>query len=537
MGKRKTAYNKVLKEYFGYDELKEEQFKIIDKIVHYERDVCGVLATGFGKSLCYQLPFLLTKKTVFVVSPLIALMDDQKAELENLNIPVCCLHSNNHQKGNEIENLLDGANKIVYITPESLVNYKDVIQTMAEENNICMFAIDESHCISSWGLDFRPDYAKLSCLKKWTIDYGIPILALTATATLKVRNDICDILNLDDPYRIVGGFDRPNLYIHVQKKINFEEDLTELLNTHKDDYIIIYCQSKRETDEVAIKVAQLGIKCKPYHGGMDADKRALNQSEFIKGDIKCMVATIAFGMGINKSAIRLVVHYNCPKNLDSYYQEIGRAGRDGKPSNCYLFYGAKDFRISSLFIKDIQNSAERNHHEFQLQMIIKYVNTSNCRRKFILQHFDDNISTLECNNCNNCINVEKKTDRDFTKESHILFNLLTKINGKFGSTLIVNILRGSNSKKITNDMKKFDEYNKGKLYSDKWWKESMGLLTNHGYLFNKNLKSGFGSVVELTKKGFNSLKNNEKVNIPVNDEFLKLDPVHNMISQYAELMS
>jgi Werner syndrome ATP-dependent helicase len=532
MNDRITKYTSILQKYFGYPQLKPEQINIIDSVINDKKDVSAILATGFGKSICYQIPFLITKKSIIVVSPLIALMEDQYNDMKNRGIPVCCLNSNNKNKG-EIElDIMDGANKIIYITPEYLLNCKDFIQELYSNDQLALFAIDESHCVSSWGLDFRKDYTKLYRLRRWAPT--VPILALTATATDKVRDDICEILRLNDPYIVTGGFDRPNLFISVGKKTNEYDDLKLLMEKYKNEYSIIYCKTRNETDKIAKIVTDMGVNCRPYHAGMETDDRNKNQKLFINGDIKCMVATIAFGLGINVPNIRLVVHYNCPKNLESYYQEIGRAGRDGKTSECYLFFSAKDFLLNRKFLNEVQDENHRNYQEKQINKIEQFVYSNVCRRLTLLQHFDETPKDF-CDNCDNCKTKIKLKPRNFAEETKLVYGLLNGITINFGTGILINILRGSNNQKMTKDLKTLTEYGCGMKYTEKWWKDFFRILINNGYLCTKGLKSGFGSTIVTTGKGYKWYKaDKDELILMINDEFDKQEPT--VLNEYNSVL-
>lgn len=531
MENKLTEYNKILKKYFGYEGLKKEQFEIINKILDEKRDVLAILATGFGKSMTFQLPYLISKKSVIVISPLISLMRDQQSEMEKLGIPVCVLNNTNKNKTNEKLSILSGINKIIYITPEYLEFCEDFISELAE-NNLSLLVLDEAHCISSWGSDFRPSYTRLGVLKEWAPD--IPVLALTATASKKVRNDIIKVLNINNAYTVIGSFDRPNLYIEVkQKSKNIESDIKPLLKKYKKDYIIVYCKTRDDTDKITSIINDLGINSLSYHAGLSNKLREEVQNKFIEGETKCIVATVAFGMGINKKNIRCVIHYGCSKNIESYYQEIGRAGRDGLPSECLMFYSAKDFIQNRYFLNEIKNEAYKTYQEQQIQNINKYIYTSECRRILLLKSFDEDFKTTECNNCDNCLNKNKQEKMDFTVQCHQLLTLSSKFDGKCGGTFLINVLRGSNAKNISDITKKHKLYGVGKNQSVVWWKAVIRILLNENYLqevcFGK-----FGTTLKCSDKGLkwlnnvnkiynspNEIKQVDKVLLPITEEFKK----------------
>ena len=505
-----TIANTILKKYFGYNALKDEQQKIINTIITDRKDVSAVLATGFGKSICYQLPVLIAKKSVIVICPLIALMNEQCDFLKEKGIPVCIFNGDTLKKDKEVNeyDLLKGNYKLIYMTPEYFVKSETFIKKLYDKNNLLMVCIDEAHAVSTWGLDFRPSYTKLGVIKEWV---DVPILTLTATASTKVKDDIRSILKLDNPLELVGNFDRPNLFIKVLPRKdgkNIMEDLAPLLKKYKNDYIIIYCKTRDETEKVAEIINNYGISCFAYHAGLNTDVRNDTQQNFNVGIYKCIVATIAFGMGINIPNVRLVIHYNCPKNMESYYQEIGRAGRDGLPSECYLFYSNKDFLVNRYFLKSMTNLEYKAYQEEQIRNIEKYIYTSDCRRKLILKSFNQTL--LSCSNCDNCLKTKSNnsTKKNYTKQTYLLLSLIRRINDKFGTGTVVNVLLGKN--KVKDYLKSFDEFNKGVTFGkEDWWKLFVRTLINNDLIIEKQVSGAYGSTIGLTANGLeliNSLK-------------------------------
>lgn len=506
-------YNKILKKYWNYTSLKTEQYNVITNVLS-GHDVCAILATGFGKSVCYQLPALITKKCVIVVSPLIALMHEQGEEMKNKNIPVCVFNSTSTTKEKEeIQYKLSNSKeyRLIYMTPEYLLKSQHFLQKLVEKNNLAMICIDEAHAVSTWGLDFRASYTKLYVIREWIPQ--IPILTLTATASTKVKEDIIKILSLDNPIEVIGNFDRPNLTIRVFPRAeNPLTNLSGLLDKYKLEYIIIYCKTRDETDNLANLINNYGVKCESYHAGITDIKRNEIQQDFINGKYKCMIATIAFGMGINIPNVRLVIHFNCPKNMESYYQEIGRAGRDGLPSECYLFYSKKDFYVNRLFLKTITDDAHRAYQESQIRLIEKYVYSQECRRKLLLINFGQNVES--CKNCDSCLknldspNVKSNiTLTNYTLQIYLLLNLISRIDNKFGILMYVNILIGKSSK-IKDFMKNFDEFGVGISFGkEQFWKELIRNLINDDYLIETQVKGSFGTTLSLTLKGRNLRKN------------------------------
>lgn len=535
MDKRLSGYNKILKKHFGYDSLKKEQFDTIDKLVHDKKSILLIVSTGFGKSLCFQLPYLITKKNVIVVSPLVALMADQQSQMEKLGIPVCILNNTNKNKTYEKMAILNGEPKIIYITPEYLEYCEDFITQLYNDDALCLICIDEAHCISTWGSDFRKSYTRLGVINDW-INEEIPILALTATASKKVREDIIKVMKMDNAKTIIGSFDRPNLYIEVKSKSkDIKKDISGLLKKYKNEYIIVYCKTRDDTDKITKIINDMGINCVSYHAGLSNKSRDNVQNQFINGEVKCIVATVAFGMGINSASVRLVIHYGCSKNVESYYQEIGRAGRDGKQSECHMFYSSKDFIQNRYFLSEIKNEAYKKYQTEQIQNIEKYIYTKECRRILLLKSFDEKFETDDCKNCDNCLNKNNIEKIDFTIPCHQLLTIANVFDGKCGGTLLINVLRGSNAKNISEYTKKNKLYGVGKHQTIDWWKAVLRIIINNDFL--QEIAFGkFGSTLKCSAKGsewlkkinttyiaiaLDKIKQSDKLLLPITDEFKK----------------
>lgn len=491
-----NKYEKTLKKWFGFDKFREKQLDIIKTIIENKRDVCAIMFTGSGKSLCYQFPAIHLNKTTLVISPLIALMNDQKLKMEALKIPTCCLNSTVQFKNSIKNEILDGKYRIILTTPEYLTSQEEFIRELAEKEILCLVAIDEAHVSSTWAQDFRTSYTQLGCIRDWIPD--IPILTLTATATKKVQNDIVKVLELHNPLIVKTTFDRPNLIIKLVPK--GDDAVTDILTVIKaNEPTIIYCQTRAMTDEIAVNLTKKKIKSKAYHAGMNTNDRTKVHDDFASGKLNCIVCTVAFGMGID-CTVRKVIHYGVAKDIESYYQEIGRAGRDGLTSECYMFYSMADFATVNYFTNQITNVTYRNHM-VQLTLIMKnFIFSSECRRKYILEYFDEVYTKDNCGMCDNCLNVKDIVKYDFSKEAGLLFNTMILTGNCYGSMMLINVLRGSGSKKVSATFKKSELFNAGKFRAEAWWKIFISLMINGGYIKEKSISGGHGFTLAMTKK-------------------------------------
>ncbi|MEO1590162.1 MAG: DNA helicase RecQ [Cyanobacteria bacterium J06632_22] len=440
------SLEKALKHFFGYDEFRHSQRDIIAYALK-NRDVMVVMPTGGGKSLCYQLPALLRVGVTVVVSPLIALMQDQVQALADNGIPATYLNSSltyAEIKARE-QALLAGEVRLLYLAPERLVNpsFWPLLEKLQQTVGLSTFAVDEAHCVSEWGHDFRPEYRQLFQLKQQFPQ--VPMMALTATATERVRQDIVQQLRMADPKVFVSGFNRENLYYEVQPK--GKQAYGQLLHKVQGDAGsgIIYCLSRKRVDEIAYRLQQDGVSALPYHAGLSAEVRQANQTRFIRDDVRIMVATVAFGMGINKPDVRFVIHYDLPRNLESYYQEAGRAGRDGDPATCSVFYSYRDVSTVDYLISQKPDEDEQRIARQQLRQIINYAESAVCRRKIQLSYFGDTFEP-PCNNCDNCLNPLPTAD--WTIEAQKFLSCVARCRERFGMNHIIDVLRGSNKKRI-----------------------------------------------------------------------------------------
>ena len=510
--------NNILKKYFGHDKLKDKQEEIIKNVLD-RKDTIGILATGYGKSVCYQIPFLITKKCVLVISPLISLMEDQYKKLKNLNINVYCLNSNNSNKINDKKNILNGENGIIYMSPEYFKSSHDFLNNLSNQNRICLVAIDESHCISTWS-DFRPEYKNLYCVKEWI---NAPILALTASATPKMIEDIKKLLKLEDAKLITSSFYRNNLDINIIKKFNLEIDFKEIYNLlkeiNKGDKTIIYCKTKNETDEFVDKLSKLNINAESYHAGKSNKSRNLIQNKFMKGEVNIIIATIAFGMGIDVPNIRLVINYGISKDMESFYQEMGRAGRDGKNSKIYLYWSNYDFTINKHFLNDVIDENFKRRQMNKILEMEKFVNSSECRMKYISRYFGEKI--IDCGHCDYCLsnNIEDKID--ITNESYYILKTIKKLRNNYGTGMICDILYGSNCKKISSEISNMSVFGKLDKIKKEIIKEHIRFLVMNDFLIEEKLKNSFGSIIKLSNKGLLWIKKNNKLE-KIEDRILKL---------------
>jgi RecQ family ATP-dependent DNA helicase len=506
--KRYTKIKTLLKITYGYESFRSKQYEIINRIICGE-DVCAIMPTGMGKSLCYQIPALYIDKPAIIISPLISLMDDQRLILEEMGISSCCYNSNVINKNQMKKDIMQCKYKFIYITPESIINMKDFLEKLEDVQGISLIAIDEAHCISSYGFDFRKSYRELAFFKE--ILPKIPILAVTATATNIVGKDICKVLGFKNDVPIKTSFDRPNLFLEVRKKSkNIGSDIVPIIKKYSGKSIIIYCLTKKETAKVSEILKVHKFDCGIYHAGINADVKTQTHHDFIKDKTKIIVATIAFGMGINKSNVRVVIHYGAPKNIEGYYQEIGRAGRDGKKAYCYAFYNFGDFKVQERFIANSNDILYQKNQLRLLEQMKRYVLTKQCRRQILLEYFDEKAED-KCDFCDNCCGTHKETneeiaptEQDVQKEAKLLIDLVETVKNKsYGIGMYINILRGSKNKKITSIMCKSNFYGAGKHRSAIWWKEMSDNLVKQGFLQQVYLKGSHYSVqvIKVTKEG------------------------------------
>lgn len=503
--------DQVLKKYFGYDTFRPGQREIIENIVS-GKDTFVLMPTGGGKSICYQVPALIMEGLTIVISPLIALMKDQVDALKSNKIEAEYLNSTLSQDEiSSIESsLLQGRIKLLYVAPERLANPN--FRNFLTKLKISLIAVDEAHCISEWGHDFRPDYRNLKNLR--TLFPKIPVIALTATATQKVAEDIQKQLQMTTANLFRSSFNRPNLSYHLVSKSDGIDLLPSYVSKYKDESVIIYCSSRKSTETLAEMLRTQRIPAEAYHAGLEQNARKNVQDKFIKDEVKVVVATIAFGMGIDKPNVRLVVHYDLPKTLEGYYQETGRAGRDGLPGECVLFYSYGDKAKQEFFINQMENEKERDNSFRKLSEVINYCETVGCRRKYLLEYFDETWEHENCGGCNNCLG--EKEIFDATEITQKVISAIIRTNERFGAAHVMNVLLGKRLKKILElGHEKLSVFGIVKNYSEEELKHLFESL------FQKKLigkTEGRYSTIFVTEDGRRWLKSKESLSLvrPVN---------------------
>lgn len=495
-----------LQKYFGYSEFRPQQEEIISNVLQ-GNDGFVLMPTGGGKSLCYQLPALMMEGLSIVISPLIALMKDQVDALLANGVDAAYLNStlSADEQSQVIFRLRNNQLKILYLAPERLLANNNEFLNFISELNISLVAIDEAHCISQWGHDFRPEYLELHKMRAKLSK--VPFIALTATADKITRKDILDKLRLNEPKVFISSFDRPNIEYHVKPKQQSFDRLLEFLEERPNESGIIYTLSRRETESLATKLAAEGYKAKPYHAGLSREEREQNQNLFQRDELQIIVATIAFGMGIDKSNVRFVVHMTVPKNIEGYYQETGRAGRDGLPSKALLFYSPGDL-IKLKGFAEVEGNAEQTKILLEkLQIMADFSETYTCRRKYLLNYFDEEAEDY-CGSCDICLNEFEWIDA--TIPAQMIMSALARLDRGFGANYMIQLLRGSKSEKIWESHRRLKTYGVGTDYSKEEWSYMIREFLQLDLLKKSN---GEYPVLQLTPKSWSVLKGEEKVSI------------------------
>lgn len=474
----------TLKQYFGYPTFWQGQRQVIEQVVA-GRDAFVLMPTGGGKSLTYQLPALLLSGLTIVVSPLIALMQDQVERLRANGIPATFINSSLSAGERNRRELaaLNGELKLLYVAPERLLTEEFLAFLDQAQANVglSLVAVDEAHCVSEWGHDFRPEYRQLGRLR---LQYPtVPMVGLTATATERVREDVVTQLRLHDPYLHVASFDRPNLHYTVRPKTRHAyRDVLEILQAHRNESVIIYCGARKNVDDLSAALVHDGIRALPYHAGLTNEERAEHQERFIRDDVPVLVATVAFGMGIAKPDVRAVIHFDMPRSLEGYYQESGRAGRDGQPAQCILFFSYGDRGRSEYFISQKASEEEQRIARQQLQHMFIYSESSACRRRVLLDYFGEVYLADNCGTCDNCLQ-EKRDMEDRTVEARRLLWCVNKTRARFGARHIIDILRGAKTQRIREyQHDQLPVYGAGKALSVDEWQRLIRAFLQQGIL-------------------------------------------------------
>lgn len=496
----------ALQKYFGYSTFRHEQEAIINELLD-KKDVMALMPTGGGKSLCYQLPAVLLDGLTIVISPLIALMKDQVDALNLNGIPAAFYNSS--QSSNEqtaiINKLRNNQIKLLYLAPERLFGNESKFIGFLKSLPVSLFAIDEAHCISAWGHDFRPEYLMLAGLKKEFPN--TPVIALTATADKLTQKEILEKLNLDHPKVHISSFNRENITYTIKPRNKGFDQLLDFLDEHKEESGIIYCLSRKSTESLAADLKAEGYSAGAYHAGLDNTVKAQTQEAFLRDEIKIVVATIAFGMGINKSNVRYVVHMDLPKNIEGYYQETGRAGRDGLPSDALLLFSPGDVVKLKQFAL-VENNPEQTQIMLKkLDDMARYCQLHSCRRQFLLNYFGEAFPD-KCGSCDFCLTEFKRFDGTLIAQK--LLSAVARLKERFGTNYVIDFLRGSRSEKIWEEHKQLKTYGVGTDISKADWQRYVRELTSLGYL---EATEDIYPILKLTPKSEAVLKGNEKVKL------------------------
>lgn len=505
----------VLTDFFGYSKFRGSQEAVITAVLQ-GHDSIALMPTGAGKSVCYQVPAMVMPGLTLVISPLIALMKDQVDALNGLGIPAAFINSTQSTSEQRFisEQVLQGKVKLLYVAPERLFSGSNGWNGFLQQANLSLVAVDEAHCVSQWGHDFRPEYLKIGMLRE--AFPSVPFLALTATADPQTRKDIAEKLVLKDPLWFISSFDRPNISYQVALRSDAFQKLTGFLSGRSEDSGIIYCLSRKGVEDTAEKLAGLGFSALPYHAGLDKEVRDRHQELFIKDEVKIMVATIAFGMGIDKSNVRFVVHMNMPQSIESYYQETGRAGRDGLPSEALLFYSYGDSLTLTRMLENADNPDYVAVAKAKLAKMVQFCQLNSCRRRYLLTYFGEKPSE-DCGNCDVCFRAGKQLDA--TIPAQMFLSAVARLGESFGMGYVILVLRGSASAKIQEVHKSLSVFGIGKGQTEDHWKKLGNALIREGYLISAGDPY---PVLSLSPLAWEKLKTKEKIQLALeSDEFRK----------------
>lgn len=507
----------ILKKYYGYDSFREGQLKIITNIL-MKRDTFCIMPTGAGKSICYQIPALIFNGITLVISPLISLMKDQVDGLNENGIKAAFINSTLSTK--EMEEILMeaslGSYKIIYIAPERLESkmFLKIIKTL----EISQIAVDEAHCVSEWGHDFRESYRYIKPFVD-SLNKRPVISAFTGTATTEVKEDSIALLGLKNPLVFIGDINRENLFINIIKEEDKIEGIRDIINNHEDESGIIYCLSRKEVELLYYRLRELGYNVGMYHGGLKDEEKELAQEDFLFERTNIMVATNAFGMGIDKSNIRYVIHCTMPKNLESYYQEIGRGGRDGERCDCYLFYNRDDIKRVEFIVNKSSNLNRREIALRKLQAMIDFCEEEGCYRSNLLRYFNKNSNKTYCTNCSHCI--ENDSIRDLTKEAQMILSTVFRTRENFGTSVLIDILRGIRGPKIIQyKLDTITTFGIMKNYNSSFIRSLIKEMLNNNLVL---LKEGTYSMLKLNQSSMDILMGKRQVLLQVKEDDKPLD--------------